>query len=112
MNLLKDLLLNEENNKGEVSNKLTDYQIDVIKKNIRTGAKPDKESGEFQPWANALQLVHKAYEVANIQRPTPGMKDLWDQYVEIIKFAVKELAKTRGIDGDWRMTAHELQDKG
>lgn len=113
MQLLKTLL-NEEHigdEDGDPTNKLNDHQVDVIKKNIRTGCKPDKETGQFQPWANALHLVHKAYEVAGIQRPTPDMKELWKQYEEIIKFAVEELSKTRGIDGDWRMSAHDLHDK-
>ena len=113
MRLLKALLNEEENgeNGDEATNKLSDYQMDVIQKNIRTGAKPDKDTGQFQNWANALHLVHKAYEVAQIQRPTPDMKELWKQYEENIKYAVEELAKTRGIDGEWRMSAHELRDK-
>jgi hypothetical protein len=33
------------------------------------------------------------------------MEAAWKQYEEMIKHAVQELAKARGMDGDWRMTA-------
>lgn len=78
---------------------LTDDTIKELKKNIRDGAK-DVE----QRWANALELVHKAYEVAEVQRPDITMRDAWKQYESLIRFAVNELANTRGMDGEWRMT--------
>lgn len=109
MKFLKSLLIEED--PAEPTNRLTDHQMDTIKKNIRAGTKPDKETGQFQNWANALHLVHKAYEVAGIQRPTPDMKELWKQYEENITIAVEELSKTQGMDGSWRMTAHEVPDK-
>lgn len=80
--------------------KLQPYQVDEIRKKIREGAK-DIE----QKWANALELVHKAYEVTGNERPTPLQKDLWKTYEDMISFATKELANVRGIDGDWRMTS-------
>lgn len=107
MNLLRELLEKTEY-VDEDPSRLPQATVDHLKKLIREGCKPDKETGQYQPWANALQLVHKAYEVAHVQRPTPDMKELWKQYEEIIQFAVKELAKTRGIDGSWRMSAHEI----
>ena len=107
MKLLR-ALLNEETGTEEPTNRLTQDQMDTIQKNIREGTKADKETGQYQKWANALHLVHKAYEVANIQRPTPDMKELWKQYEENIEYAVKELSKAHGIDGAWRMTAADL----
>jgi hypothetical protein len=47
---------------------------------------------------------HTAYEVAKIQRPDITMESAWKQYEEMIKYAVQELAKARGMDDDWRMT--------
>jgi hypothetical protein len=81
-------------------NKLPQPKIDEIEKLIRDGAK-DLE----QKWANALELVHKAYEVAQVQRPTPDMNDAWKQYETMLSLAVKNLAKHRGRDGDWRMSS-------
>lgn len=78
---------------------LPDSVIGEIKKNIRTGAK-DLE----QKWKNALELVHKAYHVANIRRPTPDQKGAWKQYEELIKFGVRQLSACRGLDGEWRMS--------
>lgn len=84
-------------------------KISEIQKNIRTGA-ADLE----QNWANALELVQRAYKVANVERPSPGMKDAWTQYEENIQYAVKQLSKIRGMDADWRMSAamfHEAEEK-
>lgn len=71
-----------------------------LRKNIRKGAE-DLE----QNWSNALELVHKAYEVEGVQRPDPSMKDAWKQYEENIAYAVQQLSVNRGSDGDWRMSA-------
>jgi hypothetical protein len=76
-----------------------------LQKNIRDGAQ-DTE----QKWANALHLVHKAYEVAGIQRPEPNMGAAWKQYEENIQYAVEQLAKYRGMDGDWRMSSHVFRE--
>lgn len=80
--------------------KLPEETMNDIQKNIRDGAK-DLE----QKWANALELVHKAYEVSNVQRPTPLMDEAWKQYEENITYAVEQLAKSRGMESDWRMSA-------
>lgn len=93
--------LQEKTYKREDMSKLSQPTIDEIQRHIREGAKNTEEK-----WSNALELVHKAYEVANVQRPTPDMGDAWKQYEEMLQLAVKELAKVRGIDGDWRMSAH------
>ena len=78
---------------------LPEEALNAIKKNIRDGAKD-----LTQKWANALQLVQQAYKVANVQRPDPTMTGAWSQYTDMIAYAVKELADTRGLDGDWRMS--------
>lgn len=93
--------LEENTYKREDMSKLPPATIDEIQRLIREGAKNTEEQ-----WANALELVHKAYEIASVERPTPDMSDAWKQYEEMLQLAVKELAKARGIDGDWRMSAH------
>ena len=106
MPLLKDLLtLNE----GEDFDSLPSDVMSELQKNIRDGAK-DRE----QLWANSLELVHKAYEVAGVQRPTPELKNAWKQYEENLVYAVQQLAKERGMGGDWRMSSaifHEAMEK-
>jgi len=97
MQLLKDLTFMPE---GQTLDQLPEDVMSEIRKNIKSGAK-DQE----QKWANALELVHKAYEVAGIQRPTPDMKNAWKQYEENLAYAVQMLSKHRGIKGDWRMSS-------
>lgn len=71
-----------------------------INKIILKGAK-DKE----QKWANALELVHSAYDQTGTPYPSPDEKSAWKQYEENIANAVKQLAKARGLHGDWRMSS-------
>jgi len=76
---------------------LPDLVVGEIKKNIGAGAKD-----LTQKWKNALELVHKAYHVSNVRTPTPDQKGAWKQYETLIQHGVRELTKTRGIDGEWR----------
>ncbi len=85
--------LNEKNDLSE----LPEGELNKIKSNITKGAKDEE-----QLWASALELVHTAYETAQVQRPDITMETAWKQYEEMIGHACKELAKSRGIDGDWR----------
>ena len=78
---------------------LPEEELNKIKSLITKGAKDTN-----QRWANALELVHTAYETAQVQRPDITMEDAWKQYEEMIQHAVQQLRKTRGMDGDWRMT--------
>lgn len=84
---------------------LPEQLVGEVRKNIRAGAKD-----LAQNWANALELTHKAYQVANIRRPAPDQKGAWKQYEELIQYAVKELAKTRGLDGKWRTTSTVIRE--
>lgn len=74
--------------------------VGEIKSNIRKGAKDLQ-----QKWKNALELVHKAYQVANVRRPVPTEKGAWKQYEELIQHAVKQLVATRGLNGEWRVSS-------
>lgn len=82
-----------------------DSVLGEIRKNISTGAKD-----LAQNWKDALELVHKAFEVANVRRPTPNDKAAWKQYEALIQFGVRELAKTRGINGKWRTSTMLMRE--
>lgn len=98
--MLRDLHKTSLMEKSKDLSKLSPDVINDIQKNIRDGAEDLK-----QKWANALELTHKAYEVAGVQRPTPDMHDAWKQYEENISYAVEQLSKARGMDADWRMSS-------
>jgi hypothetical protein len=57
-----------------------------------------------QAWKNAVELVHTAYHVANVKRPTPDQKGAWKQYEDLLRDGVKALADTRGLSGNWRLS--------
>ena len=82
MKLLKQALLLAEEDLSE----LPEDTLKDIQSNITKGAKDTT-----QKWANALELVHKAYSVSKVQRPSPAMKGGWKQYEENIQFAVLKL---------------------
>ena len=99
MDLLKNLICTQINEDDDPEMLPPDVMSE-LQKNIRDGAKDVQ-----QKWANALELVHKAYEVAGVERPTPDMRKSWKQYEENLTYAVQQLAKFRGMDGDWRMSS-------
>lgn len=106
MKFLTDLLTLDE---GKDLNELPPDVMSEIQGNIRKGAQDTEQN-----WSNALHLVQKAYEVSSIQRPNPSMKGAWKQYEQNIQYAVEQLAKSRGMDGDWRMSSaifHEAMAK-
>lgn len=76
---------------------LPDALVAEIKSNLNAGAKD-----HTQKWKSALELLHTAYKVANVRRPTPDQKGAYKQYETLIQAAVKQLVKHRGLDGDWR----------
>lgn len=104
MSLLQDIY-----EKTTYSNDMTDTipaeYMKEIQKNIRDGASNPKLK-----WANALELAHKAYKVANVQRPLPSMKNAWKQYEENIQYAVQQLATHHGMKADWRMSSSVFMD--
>jgi hypothetical protein len=96
---------------GEDVTLLPQRVIGELKKLIRDGAKD-----LTQDWKHALHLVNTAYHVANVRRPTPDEKGGWNQYEDLIKFSVKQLSATRGLDGKWRtstvMVREDMDQQG
>lgn len=89
--------------------KLPEDVLSEIKRNILAGAK-DLD----QKWGNSLELVHKAYLVTGVQRPTPDLKSAWIDYETMLQYGVEQLANHRGMDGDWRMSSavfHEALER-
>ena len=66
-------------------------------------------------WANALDLVHRAYHVAEVDRPLPAMKTAWKQYQELITFAVEQLQQATDKlvrDDSWKMMGTNSDVRG
>lgn len=102
MNLLQNLYTQSLAEKKEDLSIVPEDAIKDIKKNIKDGA-ADLE----QDWANAMELTHKAYSVAGVERPTPSERGAWQQYEEMLQLAVNELADARKLSKDksWRMSS-------
>lgn len=52
-------------------------------------------------WASAAELVDGAFQELDIQKPDATSKYRWPQYVELLKHAIKELYKSRGLSASW-----------
>lgn len=99
MNLLHELS-QYAISEADDGSKIPEESLKLIQSNIRKGA-----ADTDQRWSNALHLVHKAYEISNVERPSPDMKAAWKQYETNLQYAVQQLSKSRGLDADWRMSA-------
>lgn len=97
-------MLSEQSTSKDMSMLPTDI-ISELQYKIRKGSQDLR-----QKWANALELVHKAYHVVGVQRPTPEMTEAWKQYESLIQYAVQRLSKDRGMSADWRMSASTFQE--
>jgi hypothetical protein len=98
--------LQEQELDVDIDDVLPDNLIQDIEKNIRDGAK-DLE----QQWANALELTSRAYTVAGLKSPIHKDSPIkatkqkqWGQFMDLTKYAVEQLNKTRGRDGEWRIS--------
>ena len=49
-----------------------------------------------------MDSISRKPSAAGAERPIPNMAAAWKQYEQFIQLAVNQLAKYRGIDGDWR----------
>ncbi len=85
---------------------LPDEMVKQIKKLIKSGAEDLQ-----QDWANALALVHSAYDQTGTEYPNPDMKSAWKQYEENISYSVEQLAKYRGLTGNWRMSSSVFESE-
>lgn len=83
----------------ELREMLPDGTLAEIKNNIRKGAKDLS-----QDWSSAIELCQKAYQVSGIDRPAMTSRGAWKQYEDLVRYAVQQLKKFRGLDGKWRLT--------
>jgi len=76
-----------------------------ISKNVKKGA----EDQEME-WANAMELVNRAYDVSGVERPAPSDKGGWEQYEALLQVAVTSLFDTRGTADSSRFTSKVFRE--
>lgn len=72
--------------------------IAALKKEINKLAK-DLE----QDWPNALKLIEQVFQNLDVPKPSITQTERWDQYNELISYAVRQLYDARGPAGSWRV---------
>lgn len=87
-------IIQESEDRSELSPEIfksLQHEVEVLAKD------PDKM------WPSALALLHDAYEVVGVERPTPAMRAAWVQYEELMTNSVQYLNKYQP-KGNWRIT--------
>lgn len=67
-----------------------------IQKDINKRTK-DKQ----KDWKSAIELVDSSLDELNVPKPMAYMRERWKQYEEMIAYAVRNLADSRGLNGKW-----------
>jgi hypothetical protein len=52
-------------------------------------------------WNSPIELVDFSLDELNVPRPMAYMKKRWEQYVEMLHYAVRNLKDSRGFSGTW-----------
>lgn len=68
------------------------YMQKAINKNSKDKAKE---------WNSPVELVDFSLDELNIPKPMAYMKARWEQYVEMLGYAVKNLSDSRGLSANW-----------
>lgn len=55
-------------------------------------------------WNNGTELVNKAFEELNVPIPQIYLTKRWQQYLDLLKYAVENLYDSRGLKGSWVTT--------
>ena len=53
-------------------------------------------------WKNAMELVNTSFEELDVPKPQAFLKQRWEQYQQLISYAVENLYDSRGLNGAWR----------
>lgn len=55
-------------------------------------------------WNSAVEVVNAAFKDLNVPIPKINLFTRWQQYLELIKFSVKNLYDARGMNASWAST--------
>lgn len=99
----KQFLIEKETEKKKIVFKETDglspfppNTVSALEKEISSQARDlDLE------WKSAAELVDAAFENLEVPKPDATNKNRWVQYVDMLKHAIKELYKSRGLSSGW-----------
>ena len=55
-------------------------------------------------WKNAVEVVNYSFNELDVPIPTANLTARWEQYKECLKYAIKNLVDSRGLNGSWSTT--------
>ncbi len=71
--------------------------VTALEKAINKEAKDLKKD-----WSSPMKLVDFVFDELEVPKPPVYLKKRWEQYLDLLKIAVKELTDARGLDSNWR----------
>ena len=94
----KDTVDKDEKNKIEVfvdDNNLTAFPNDTMTALNKSINRLSKDLN--MEWKNSIEIVDSAFEELDIPKPTANLLSRWEQYKQLISYAVKSLYDSRGL---------------
>jgi hypothetical protein len=55
-------------------------------------------------WKSSVELVDKTFEELEVPKPLAYQKDRWEQYKQLLSYAIKSLYQSRGLSAGWTQT--------
>lgn len=52
-------------------------------------------------WDNAIEMLDAVLAELKVPKPAAHLKARWEQYGELIEFAVEQMYEARGFEGHW-----------
>jgi hypothetical protein len=70
--------------------------ISALEKGIK------KEARDLEKdWKSPMELVDYVFNDLDVPKPGAYLKNRWNQYLELLKVAVEDLANARGFKSNW-----------
>ena len=70
--------------------------IGALQKDIRKKAKDLTVK-----WKSSVELVDKTFEELDVPKPQAFQNERWDQYKQLLSYAIKSLSDARGFKAGW-----------
>lgn len=55
-------------------------------------------------WKSSVELVDSTFEELDVPKPLAYQNDRWDQYKQLLSYAIKSLSDARGFKASWTQT--------
>lgn len=103
---LKDFLTEGRKKENKIVFVETDPNVAFPKDTITSLQKAINKSCKdlTKDWKNAVEVINAAFNELDVPIPKANQKARWEQYRQLIAYAVKNLMDSRGSKGNWTVS--------